>query len=65
VSQESVEREAGSCFVILRSGKTGPFRGRWKLRILKTRLAIAFGAVTCMLSVGSESIMEIPVRMVE
>ena len=43
MSEESVEREAGSCFVILRSGKTGPFRPRWKLRTLKTRLAIAFG----------------------
>jgi hypothetical protein len=43
VSEESVERKAGSCFVILRSGKTGAFRPRWKLRTLKTRLAIAFG----------------------
>ena len=43
MSEESVEREAGSCFVIHRSGKTGPFRPRWKHPTLKTRLAIACG----------------------
>ncbi len=44
VSRESVERDGGSCLVILRSGKTGPFRGRWRLRTLKTRLTISFGS---------------------
>jgi hypothetical protein len=43
VSEESVERETGSGFGVLRSGKTGPFRPRWRLRTVKTRLAIAFG----------------------
>jgi len=43
VSEEWVERETGSCLVILRSGKTGPFRPRWKHPTLKTRLAIAVG----------------------
>ncbi len=31
VSRESVEKDAGSCFFILKSDKTGPFRGRWRL----------------------------------
>jgi hypothetical protein len=30
VSEESVERETGSGFGVLRSGKTGPFRPRWR-----------------------------------
>ena len=37
-----------------------PSVGRWRHRTLKTRLAIAFGGGRCMLSVGPESIMEIP-----
>jgi hypothetical protein len=41
--EESVERGADSRLVILRSGKTGPFRSRWKLPKLKTRLTIACG----------------------
>jgi hypothetical protein len=41
VSEESVERGADWCLVILRSGKTGSLRSRWKLPTLKTRL------VTC------------------
>jgi hypothetical protein len=43
VSEESGERGADSYLVILRSGKTGPFRSRWKLPTLKTRLAIEWG----------------------
>jgi hypothetical protein len=43
VPEELVERGADSCLVILRSGKTGPFRSRWKLPTLKPRLAIACG----------------------
>jgi hypothetical protein len=43
VSEESVERGADSCLVVLRSAKAGPFRSRWKLPTLKTRLAIAYG----------------------
>jgi hypothetical protein len=43
VSEESVDREAVSDFGILNAGEIGPFRPRWKLRMLKTRLAIAFG----------------------
>jgi len=43
VPEESVEREAGSAFGVLRSGKTGPFRPRWELRTVKARLAIALG----------------------
>jgi hypothetical protein len=43
VPEESVERGADWCLVILRSGKTGPFRSRWKLLTLKTRLVIACG----------------------
>ncbi len=40
VSKESVERHAVSELRILRSGKSGPFRPRWRRRTLKTRLAI-------------------------
>ena len=43
VAGESVERGADSCLVILRSGKRGPSRARWKFPTLKTRLAIACG----------------------
>jgi hypothetical protein len=43
VPEESIERGADWCLVILRSGKTGPFRSRWKLLTLKTRLVIAWG----------------------
>jgi hypothetical protein len=43
VSEKSGERGVDSGLVILRSGKTGPFRSRWKLPTLKTRLAIACG----------------------
>jgi len=41
VSEESLGRAAVSGLGILSSGKTGPFRGRWRHRTLKTRLAIA------------------------
>ena len=41
--EESVERGADWWLVILRSGKTGPFRWRCKLPTLKTRLVIACG----------------------
>jgi hypothetical protein len=61
VSGESGQRGADSCLVILRTGKTGPFRSRWKLPTLKTRLAIACRAAECMISCGLQSIMEIPV----
>ena len=43
MSKQSVEREAVSDFGILRGGKSGPFGRRWRLRTLKTRLAIALG----------------------
>jgi hypothetical protein len=43
VPEESVGRGADCRLVILRSGKTGPLRSRWKLPALKTRLAIARG----------------------
>jgi hypothetical protein len=43
VPEESVERGPDSLLAILRSGKTGPIRWRWKLPTLKTRLAIACG----------------------
>ena len=42
VSEQSCERGAGSCLVILIRGKDGPFRSRWKLPTLKTRLAIVW-----------------------
>jgi hypothetical protein len=42
VSEQSGERGAGSCLVILIRGKAGPFRPRWKLPTLKTRLAIVW-----------------------
>jgi hypothetical protein len=38
-----VERGEDSCLVILRSGKTGSIRSRWKLPTPKTELAIACG----------------------
>ena len=41
--EETVERGADWWLVILRSGKGGPFRSRWKLPTLKTRLEIACG----------------------
>jgi hypothetical protein len=41
VSEKSVAREAVSDFGILKSGKSGPFGRRRRLRILKIRLAIA------------------------
>jgi hypothetical protein len=43
VLEKSIAREAVSGFGILSAGGIGAFRVRWKLRMLKTRLAIAFG----------------------
>jgi len=60
VSKASVERGAVSDFGILRSGKSGGFRWRWRLRTLKTRLTLAFRGGQAYVFAGSESIMEIP-----
>jgi len=42
VSKASVERGAVSDLGILRSGKSGGFRWRWRLRTVKTQLTLAF-----------------------
>jgi hypothetical protein len=41
VSEESFEETAVWGFGIVRGTKIGPFRRRWRLRTLKTRLIIA------------------------
>jgi len=61
VSKASVERGAVSDFGILRSGKSGGFGWRWRLRTVKTRLTLAFRGGQAYVVAGSESIMEIPV----
>lgn len=42
MAEQSGERGADSCLVILIRGKAGPFRSCWKLPTLKTRLAIVW-----------------------
>jgi len=56
-------REAVSDFGILRSGKSGGFRWRWRLRTVKTRLTLACRGGQAYIAAGSESIMEIPVEI--
>ena len=54
-----VEREAVWGFPVLRSVKTGPFRLRWKVRTVKTRLPFAFGNGQAYGVGGPESIIKI------
>ena len=63
MSKASVERGAVSDFGIPRSGKSGGFRWRWRLRTVKTRLTLAFRDGQAYVVARSESIMEIPAKM--
>jgi len=63
VSKASVERGAVSDFGILRSGKSGGFRWRWRLRTVKTRLTLAVRGSQAYYFVGAlVSIMEIAAK---
>src|SRR5262249_57566537 len=63
VSKASVERGAVSDLGILRSGKSGGFSWRWRLRTVKTRLTLVFRGGQAYVLAGSESTMEIPVKI--